>query len=77
MEDEEEGFKGESKHSFSRKKKYEKTDEIKQMGSKLQGAGFDLRDQEIFREILNNIEALLVFNQVNELHYPHIIWKYN
>lgn len=33
------------------------------MGSTLQEAGFDLRDQEIFREILNNIEALLVFNR--------------
>lgn len=42
-----------------------KLGEIKQMGSKLQGAKFDLRDHEIFREIfkINNNEALLIFNR--------------
>lgn len=44
--------------------KCKKLGEIKQMGSKLQGAEFDLRDHEIFREIFkNNIETLLIFNR--------------
>lgn len=35
--------------------KWKKLSEIKQMGSKLQGADFGLRDHEIFREILKEI----------------------
>lgn len=35
--------------------KCKKLGEIKQMGSKLQGADFDLRDHEIFKETLKEI----------------------
>lgn len=81
MEGEEEVFKGgkESILSWKILLKCKKWDEIRQMGSKLQGADFDLRVHEIFREILKEIilKHCSYLTEVNEPHYPHIILKYN
>lgn len=81
MDNEEQWFKGEKESIPSWKILFKcwKLDEIKQMGSKLQGADFDLRDHEIFREILKEIilKHCSYLVEMNEPHYPHIILKCN
>lgn len=52
---------------------------LKRWDQNLKGAKFDLMAHEIFREIFREVllKHCLYLVEVNDPHYPHMIFKYN